>query len=136
MLFIWIVKNHGAYLLVLQTMTWRKGMPNITSQNLLNEAILIQQERGKEYEQDNSEERSFQKTATAFNAITGKHITPAEVALLLQVLKDVRQWANPNRFHYDSVLDCISYAALKGEELSRQFSECPPATSFEAKNEK
>lgn len=111
-------------------------MPSITSQDLLNEIILIQQERGKEYEQSNSNERSFQKTADAFNAITGKHITPAEVALMLQVLKDVRQWANPNRLHYDSVLDCVSYAALKGEELSRQFSESPPATSFEAKNEK
>lgn len=89
---------------------------------LKSSSLLI--ERGKEYDADptQSAERSFSKTATAFNAITGGNITPAEVALLLGILKDVRQWANPDRLHEDSVVDSISYHALKGEELYKQFS--------------
>lgn len=36
---------------------------------------------------------------------------------MLQLLKDVRQWSNPNSYHADSAEDCISYAALKAEAL-------------------
>ena len=35
----------------------------------------------------------------------------------MQVLKDVRQWQNPNRFHQDSAEDGIAYSALKAEAL-------------------
>ena len=89
---------------------------NKDSLHFLNECVAVQSERGKIYESDNKE-RSFAKASKAFNAITGKDITPAEVALLLQVLKDVRQWANPSVPHYDSLLDCVSYASLKAEQL-------------------
>ena len=58
--------------------------------------------------------------ATAFNAITGKSLTPAEVCLVLQIVKDVRQWSQ-DRLHEDSVLDGVSYASLKGEELYKQY---------------
>lgn len=93
-----------------------------TSVDLLNDCILVQQERGRDYDtsNDNGKERSFAATATAFNAITGKDITPAEVCLMLQVLKDVRQWSQ-DRLHEDSVLDGVSYSSLKGEELYRQY---------------
>ena len=59
------------------------------SVDFLNECKRIQDERGGEYE-SNEGERSFERVAVAFNAITGKDLTPAEVALLLQILKDVR----------------------------------------------
>lgn len=36
---------------------------------------------------------------------------------MLQLLKDVRQWSNPDIYHADSAEDCISYAALKAEAL-------------------
>lgn len=99
------------------------------STDWLNDVLLVQTVRGKEYTNEN-QERSFAQVAKAFTAITSKEITPAEVCLLLQILKDVRQWQNPTRLHEDSALDCISYAALKAEELSIEFSK------GENKNEK
>lgn len=94
-----------------------------TATDILSECMSVQQARGNEYETKcDQEERSFNSTATAFNAITGKDITPAEVCLMLQILKDVRQWSQ-NRLHEDSVLDGVSYASLKAEELHKQFEE-------------
>ena len=64
-------------------------------------------------------ERSALKTAQAFNAITGKDLTEAEVFLLLQILKDVRQWQKGIP-HQDSLEDCIAYAALKAEAKEKE----------------
>ena len=89
-----------------------------TALNLLADCTSVQKERANEYK--GGGERSFNAVSAAFNAITGKDITPAEVALLLQVLKDVRQWSK-DRLHPDSVLDSVSYASLKGEELYKQY---------------
>lgn len=88
--------------------------------DLLEQGKSIMQQRGVEYEADSEQERSFGSVAVAFNAITGKDLTAAEVALLLQILKDVRQWSQ-DRLHEDSVIDCVNYAALKGEELYKQY---------------
>lgn len=89
--------------------------------DLLEQGKSIMQQRGAEYEADSKQERSFNSVAVAFNAITGKSLTAAEVALLLQVLKDVRQFSQ-DRLHEDGVIDCVNYAALKGEELYKQYS--------------
>lgn len=89
----------------------------VTADKLLTNAAMLLEERGKTY--DSGKERSAVKVATAFNAITDKDITPAEVYLILQILKDVRQWANEG-YHKDSAEDCISYAALKAEELYKE----------------
>jgi len=86
------------------------------AKDFLEQSIAVQTERGQQYDTPEGE-RSFQKTATAFNAITGKCISAAEVALLLQILKDTRQWAS-GTYHEDSALDCVSYASLKAEELA------------------
>lgn len=92
-----------------------------TATGFLQKGLQRLLERGKEYQTSKKlEERSFKSVATAFNAITGKNLTPAEVCLLLQILKDVRQWAQP-RYHADSIEDCVNYAALKGEELYKQY---------------
>lgn len=64
-------------------------------------------------------ERSALKTARAFQAITGKHLTEAEVFLILQILKDVRQWQKHD-YHQDSAEDAIAYAALKAEALESE----------------
>lgn len=72
-------------------------------------------DRGEEYDSTNGE-RSGVKVAAAFSAITGKSITAAEVYLLLQLVKDARQWSRP-RYHEDSAIDCVAYAALKAEAL-------------------
>ena len=58
---------------------------------------------------------------TAFNIVTGRDLTEAEGWLLLQILKDVRQWQRPG-FHEDSADDCIAYAALKAEAKQREVA--------------
>jgi hypothetical protein len=85
----------------------------------LDEAKRIQEERGATYDSTGgTKERSMGKTVAAFNAITGKDLTEAEGWLLLQLLKDARQWANPDVFHLDSAMDCVSYSSLKAEALA------------------
>lgn len=84
----------------------------------LTTAAEIQTERGKQYDSPGGE-RSAPKIAAAFNAITGRDLTAAEVYLLLQVTKDVRQWTTAS-YHHDSALDCVSYAALKAEALAEE----------------
>jgi len=92
-----------------------------TAKGFLQMSIQLQNERGAEYESKVKEERSFSKIATAFNSITTKTITPAEVALLLQIVKDVRQFGK-DRYHADSVVDSVSYSSLKAEELYKQYN--------------
>ena len=82
---------------------------------IADSALKHIRERAETYDQPTGE-RSAAKTAKAFNAITGKDITESEVWLLLQLLKDVRQWSRED-YHQDSAEDCIAYAALKAESL-------------------
>ena len=86
-----------------------------TAPDLLMKAADLLAERSKEYDTEEGE-RSMGKAVASFNAITGRDLTEAEGWLLLQQLKDVRQWQNDG-YHADSAEDCISYAALKAEAL-------------------
>ena len=88
----------------------------VQATDFLSKALTLLEERGKDYDQPQGE-RSMGKTVQAFNAITGHTLKESEGWLLLQLLKDVRQWSNPNSYHADSAEDCISYAALKAEAL-------------------
>lgn len=88
----------------------------ITAPDLLARAADLMQVRGKQYDKPEGE-RSMGKAVTAFNAITGHDLAEADGWLLLQVLKDVRQWQRPG-YHADSAEDCIAYAALKAEALA------------------
>ena len=81
----------------------------------LTRAATIMAERGATYDKPDGE-RSMGRTVAAFNAITGRDLSEGEGWLLLQVLKDVRQWQRPG-YHADSAEDCIAYAALKAEAL-------------------
>lgn len=92
-----------------------------TAPEFLHRAATIMEERGKQYDKPGGE-RSMGKTVGAFNTITGKNLTVAEGWLLLQLLKDVRQWQQPG-FHADSADDCIAYAALKAEALADEAAE-------------
>lgn len=89
----------------------------------LQAAIDVQAERGKQYDAPGGE-RSMGRTIKAFNAITGRDLTEAEGWLLLQVLKDVRQWQNPDKFHEDSALDGVAYSSLKAEALAAGEKPC------------
>ena len=86
-----------------------------TASEIADSALKHIRERAETYDQPTGE-RSAAKTAKAFNAITGKDITESEVWLLLQLLKDVRQWSRED-YHQDSAEDCIAYASLKAESL-------------------
>lgn len=90
----------------------------------LQAAIDTQAERGKQYDSPEGE-RSMGRTVQAFNAITGRDLTEAEGWLLLQVLKDVRQWSAKG-YHHDSALDGVAYASLKAEALSAGEAEVLP----------
>lgn len=89
-----------------------------TAGEFLNKACAIMQSRSKEYDRPEGE-RSMGRTIEAFNAVAGRNLTEAEGWLLLQLLKDVRQWQRPE-FHRDSAEDCVAYAALKAEALARE----------------
>ena len=90
----------------------------------LDEARNTLVQRGKDYDTEQDEpsggERSMGKAVDMFNICTGSEMLESEGWLLLQILKDVRQWTNlHNGMHEDSALDSISYAALKAEALHR-----------------
>lgn len=89
-----------------------------TAPAFLQSALQTLTQRGKDYDKPDGE-RSAASVSVAFNAITGRNLTEAEVWLILQLVKDVRQWQNPGRYHADSALDCVAYAALKAEALAK-----------------
>lgn len=97
--------------------TGAKVQTNPTASQINESAMKHIRDRASTYDQPQGE-RSMGKTVIAFNAITGRDLTESEGWLLLQVLKDVRQWQNPNEYHQDSGEDCIAYAALKAESLA------------------
>lgn len=96
--------------------------PLRTAPEIADAALQHIRDRAATYDSPEGE-RSAYKTATAFNAVTGKNITEAEVFLLLQILKDVRQWQIPHKTHKDSIEDCIAYAALKAEAVERNNTD-------------
>ena len=94
----------------------------VSAIGLLEKAADIMAERARQYDSPGGE-RSMGKAVAAFNAITGRGLTEPEGWLLLQVLKDVRQWQRPD-YHADSAEDCIAYAALKAEALANAQVGC------------
>lgn len=93
-----------------------------TSTDFLRNAIEVQAERGKQYDAPDGT-RSMVKTVQAFNAITGRDLSEAEGWPLMQIVKDVRQWQNTDRYHADSALDGVAYASLKAEALATSHTE-------------
>lgn len=88
-----------------------------TVEDFFEEAGATLIKRGKEYDRP-AGERSAGPTAIAFNAITGRDLRPAEVWLILQIVKDVRQFTGT--YHQDSAVDGIAYSALKAEALASE----------------
>ena len=89
------------------------------AEQFLRNGADVLAERGKEYDRPEGE-RSMARCVAAFNAITGKDLTEAEGWALMALLKMVRQWQNPDRYHEDSAVDGVNYAALMAEALSEQ----------------
>ncbi|MFM9434543.1 hypothetical protein ACFDR9_001602 [Janthinobacterium sp. CG_23.3] len=88
-----------------------------TAPEFLAQAAAIMAQRAAQYDQPGGE-RSMGRTVEAFNAIANHTLSEADGWLLLQVLKDVRQWQAP-AFHRDSAEDGVAYSALKAEALAR-----------------
>ena len=93
-----------------------------TATSYLQECMNVQEERGKQYDNAGTGERSFEAVAEAFNAITGSSLKGSDVCLILQILKDVRQYSDPTRLHEDSLLDKVSYASLHAEQLNKELT--------------
>ena len=89
-----------------------------TAPGFLRRAADIMAERAKQYDKPEGE-RSMGKCVAAFNIVTGHGLSEAEGWLLLQILKDVRQWQRPG-FHQDSADECIAYAALKAKAKQKE----------------
>ena len=92
-----------------------------TATDYLQECMDIQKQRGEEYSSTGEPERSFSTVAQVFTLITGKELVGSDIVLIQQILKDIRQYADPTRFHEDSGLDKVSYAALHSEELRKEL---------------
>jgi hypothetical protein len=88
------------------------------AQEFLHKAASIMGERAKQYDQPNGE-RSMGRIVAAFENITGKRITESEGWLFMEILKNVRTWQNPDKYHADSAEDGVAYSALKAESLAR-----------------
>lgn len=87
-----------------------------TAQNYLTEAIDIIDRRGQTYDKSQQQqERSMASIVIVFNQITGQDLTESQGWAFMQVLKLVRLHANPDKFHEDSAVDAIAYAALAAE---------------------
>jgi hypothetical protein len=83
-----------------------------TAAKLLSDAADLLVKRGRNYDSPQGE-RSMAKTVAAFNIISGHQITEADGWLFMETLKRVRSCTVG--VHPDSLLDAISYAALRAE---------------------
>lgn len=88
--------------------------PSPDAPTLLDAAAGHMRDRAATYDKPEGE-RSMGKTVAIFNQFHGTALTEAQGWHMLQILKDVRLFANPQQPHRDSVEDCVAYAALKGE---------------------
>lgn len=102
-------------------------MTKMTASDFLREGQKILDQRGKEYVPQDSNnkpkhEDSFESVASAFNAITRRNLSGSDVALILNLLKKVRQYTNPTRLHFDSLQDSVNYDALWASNLMEELS--------------
>lgn len=100
--------------------------PARSATQIMGAAAGLLDVRASEYDQADGE-RSAGRAAQVWSIITGKHMKESEAWLFLQLLKDVRQWQNPERYHRDSAEDCVAYAGLKAEALERETNDQNPS---------
>ena len=91
----------------------------VTAADFLSAGLEILTDRGGEYGTD-GRECSFPQAAEAFNAITGHNLKGSDICLILALVKQVRQYAQPKRFHVDSGVDGVNYLALQSQELKKE----------------
>lgn len=84
--------------------------------DLLDAAAGHMRDRAATYDKPEGE-RSMAQTVAVFNQFHGTALTEAQGWHFMQILKDVRLFANPANPHRDSVEDGVAYSALKGEAI-------------------
>jgi hypothetical protein len=90
-----------------------------TAADFLSAGLEILSQRGGEYGND-GRECSFPQAAEAFNALTGHKLVGSDICLIIALVKQVRQYAQPSRFHEDSAVDAVNYLALQSELLRKE----------------
>ncbi len=93
--------------------------------DLLRIAAETIEQRGKQNGYDKKEEKSAPKIATIYNAKKGADLTPLDVWDLLICLKEARLEAilSNNSDPTDTLIDLISYNALKAEQILTERDE-------------
>ncbi len=93
--------------------------------DLLRIAAETIEQRGKQNGYDRKEEKSAPKIATIYNAKKGANLTPLDVWDLLICLKEARLEAilSNNSDPTDTLIDLISYNALKAEQILTEREE-------------
>ncbi len=90
-----------------------------TAADFLSAGLEILSQRGEQYGND-GRECSFPQAAEAFNALTGHKLVGSDICLIIALVKQVRQYAQPGRFHEDSAVDGVNYLALQSELLKKE----------------
>lgn len=67
---------------------------------------------------DTGAERSMERAVRTFNALTGYDLSTLDGWTFMIVLKLARSQGG-KRKHLDDFVDCVGYAALAGEEVTR-----------------
>ena len=104
--------------------------------DLLRIAAETIEQRGKQNGYDRKEEKSAPKIATIYNAKKGANLTPLDVWDLMICLKEARLEAilvnesDPT----DTLVDLISYSALKAEQILNDRDEELKKNQFTADN--
>ena len=104
--------------------------------DLLRIAAETIEQRGKQNGYDRKEEKSAPKIATIYNAKKGANLTPLDVWDLMICLKEARLEAilvngsDPT----DTLVDLISYSALKSEQILNDRDEELKKNQFTAAN--
>lgn len=88
----------------------------VAAPDLLEAAAGHMRDRAATYDKPEGE-RSMAQTVAVFNQFHGTALTEAQGWHFMQILKDVRLFANPANPHRDSVEDGVAYSALKGEAI-------------------
>lgn len=86
--------------------------------DLLEAAAKHMRDRAATYDTPEGE-RSMAQTVAVFNEFHGTDLSEAQGWHFMQILKDVRLFANGG-FHQDSAEDGTAYSALKGEAKARE----------------
>jgi len=89
----------------------------VTAHTICQAAMGHMDDRATTYDQKGGE-RSMGKTVTAFNSLTGHHLTEEQGWLLMELLKCAR--SQQGNYRADNYEDATAYAELRGEAAAHE----------------